>query len=664
MKGSDGVPISRDVRGEVVYSLIDVAESVGVSPNHFFREFEHILHERPIWIDWESACTIFDRISELGDKMTPEKAGKAAFVGPSTMVLKQILGLVATPKTLFSMIWKWGGPRTFPMLRHSFEVLPDGRFRGTIWIPETLRDCPNLLRFNTGGCEAATRVIGLPDSHVEATTRPREHVMIITPPPSLSLWGRIRQMLGARVSVSVALKELAAQREQLALQHAELRAAYESVSAHRHAAELAQRQAERALIVKTEFLSAIGHELRTPLNGIIGGLDVMRDEISESNAELFAIVDQSANTLNRLVDHLLDSSRFEAGQVVLRKHRFDPRLVISRVIEAYRGSAREKKVEIVTEMSDSIPAFAIGDAARVGQALRCLVDNAIKYTNDGEIRVRVRAKESSIHADDWRLEIEVQDTGIGIAPERRGQIFEIFSQAEGGLTRSHGGAGLGLAISSRVLGILGGGIRVESELGKGSTFTMEVPLGAVRQVFDAPKEETVEYNERGEPKIVASTVAQKPCVLIIDDDASLRHTLTAMLKRIGCDSQAAASGEEALALAERGRFDAYLLDLELPGLNGFDIAARIRSGEGPLERTPIIAVTHHDDTHHRIRCKDAGMDDFLSKPVRLPEMQKCLDYWVFARPSASHDASLEFTLAEPPPLSDETLELLHNERAA
>jgi PAS domain S-box-containing protein len=417
---------------------------------------------------------------------------------------------------------------------------------------------------------------------------------------------RTRDELEVRVSQRVAALEEA--NERLVREIAERR---EVEAALRTALEVA----EEADATKSRFLANLSHEIRAPMNGLLGMLNLLRDHpLSAEQRDYVATAMHSGASLLQLLDDLLDLSRIEAGQMVLDPVETELRPWLEAQLGGPRARAVARAVAFTCAVDPALPAWARFDATRLGQVLYNLLDNSIKFTPDGgtvELRLEQTAAAGSV-----ALRVVVRDTGIGIPQEAIERIFDAFVQVEETLTRRHGGPGLGLAISSRLVGLMGGRVEVQSTVGAGSTFTFTVPLEACA----APAEPAP--GDRPDGHGVAT-------VLVAEDDHTSQQVALAMLRRLGCRTVLAVDGRAAVTALTAGAFDLVLMDCHLPEMDGFSATAAIRRREQATgQRVPILGVTGDVDPAAVAACRDAGMDGHLGKPLQLAMLREVLVRWV------------------------------------
>ena len=394
---------------------------------------------------------------------------------------------------------------------------------------------------------------------------------------------------------------------------------------HRHARleearlqeQLERERAEQANRAKTEFLTNMSHEFRTPMHGILGLIDLIlsTDLTSEQRGYISAIKD-SAGSLRLLIDDLLDLSRIESGKLELESTSFNPRQLAVGVVRMLELRAREKGLRLECEMNPDVPETLVGDPKRLRQVLINLVTNGITFTDRGHVRVHARVQERT--GDNVRLQFTCEDTGMGIPEDRQQAIFEAFTQADRSIANRFGGTGLGLAICSQFVALMGGTIWVESEVGRGSTFHFMGRFGV--ETWDEADSQDSGRTEGGDRGIPASRVGSLR-VLVAENDRINQLIVQKALEGHGHAAVITNTGAEALSTLEKEPFDAVLMDVQMPDMDGFAATASIRERERQTgAHIPIVAMTAHAMPGYRERCLEAGMDGYVSKPFLTADL--------------------------------------------
>ncbi|MBU0654787.1 MAG: response regulator [Gammaproteobacteria bacterium] len=371
----------------------------------------------------------------------------------------------------------------------------------------------------------------------------------------------------------------------------------------------AKAMAEQASKAKSEFLAMISHEIRTPMNGIIGLTDLMLySEVSASQREYLDMIKSSSNALLDIINEILDFSRIEAGTLALSPAPFTLRTLLQETLIPLQVRAQHKQLQFHWEVASAIPDMLVGDAGRLRQVMINLVGNAIKFTECGDVMVSI-SLQSGAPAGQVHLLFAVRDTGIGIPAEKQLSIFQPFQQADSSITRRYGGTGLGLTISSQLVGLMGGQLQVESDVGHGSIFHFSIPLSIAGHA--SPKVEV--------PPAVLERTQHSLRVLLAEDNTVNRMLAVRLLTRAGHQVMEAENGRQAVALWQSNMPDVILMDVQMPEMDGLEATRLIRDAEqrNQLTPIPIIALTANAMESDKERCLAVGMDDFLSKPFQI-----------------------------------------------
>ena len=382
----------------------------------------------------------------------------------------------------------------------------------------------------------------------------------------------------------------------------------EELAVANHALSQARVGAEAASAAKSQFYANMSHELRTPMNAILGMIDAALARASDPIIlDCLHTAKGAGGLLLTLLNDLLDSAKIESGTLELKPAPFSLRRMLEDVVRTLSARASEKGLSLHHRIPDQLPDGLVGDRIRLQQVLFNLAENALKFTDRGDVEIRVRVVSQDVEAF---LAFAVQDTGIGIPPADRDRLFQPFTQADASATRRFGGTGLGLSICKHLVEMMGGRIWVESEVGEGSTFHFTVRLPFAKE-FAGDSEALA---------IVPTTAVARLRILLADDNPANQKVATHFLQGRGHIVELAENGQQAVCLSAENCYDLILMDVQMPEMDGLEATSAIRHREAGGRRVPIIAVTAHASSRDRDRCLAAGMDGYLSKPINIREM--------------------------------------------
>ena len=483
-----------------------------------------------------------------------------------------------------------------------------------------------LLDFN----QAAPKLYGYPPEEFAELSVwdlrvPHEHDVVNRLPEDADERGTVyeataRRKDGSMFPVEGAVRTATLDAEQIVI------AVVRDISERRRADEmrLARDKAVSASKFKSDFVAMMSHEIRTPINGVIGMAELLlRTRLDEEQHEYAAVISESAQSLLYIINDILDFSKIEAGKLQLEELAFDPAATVESIVGSLAPEAKKKGIRLETQLSSDFPPGVVGDPCRLKQVFWNLVGNAVKFTDAGSVTVAAEAERTS--DDEVIARFTIRDTGVGISREAQKRLFEPFAQGDGSTTRRFGGTGLGLLIARRLVALMGGALKVMSEEGVGTVVSFVIAFKTAM-----PKKERVaEEAELAGIATVRGIAAMPHRVLLVEDNEINQRVVQRQLAVLGYNCALANDGRDGVARARSDHFDLILMDCNMPTMDGYAATRAIRALRKSINKAiPIVALTANAMEQDRQRCLDAGMNDYVSKPLSLESLRHILDRWL------------------------------------
>lgn len=417
------------------------------------------------------------------------------------------------------------------------------------------------------------------------------------------------------------VKRLAAQKELLDAQNAALDRIQEELLIKNQELSEARTAADQANEAKSRFLASMSHEIRTPLNGILGFLELL--ELTNLNPEQLQYVTEASTAsevLIYLINDILDFSKVESGQMTLENISFSLRDIISNAISINRSKAIKKGIQLSSFIDSELPEYVYGDPTRLLQVLNNLINNGVKFTDQGRVNVTVSVSQCS--NDQYLVDFRVEDTGIGIEPAMQGALFTPFRQGDSSITRRYGGTGLGLVISKQLLQLMGSDLKLNSKIQQGSAFYFQLPFTVVAESM---REKVLESETRvmgfGHDK-------EKYNILLAEDNETNVFLIQLMLKKVGLICDVVSNGLQAVEATKLKDYDLILMDCHMPGMDGYEASQMIRAIHGSEGKPIIVALTANAMPEDRIKCLDSGMNEHMTKPISIEKLYQMLSRYI------------------------------------
>ena len=596
-----------------VIPVLDGVVSRGYSAESFLEGMPFgEAHVRDInaHITWLDFCALMERSSMiLGGPEGMRAFGRESGWVPGVKALMSTAGMFASAQQMYQFISRWALPSLWPMVSSECEISGPTSLTVHCRMCEGYQPNAGMFHISAGFMETLPQLLGQPASVVKVLLDDEGARFVVEHPTSMTLLSRIHRLFTGVFAPIRLLEEIGQRDEALSHRLAELTEA--------------RRLVRENAALREEFLANMSHELRTPLSVVMGSADLLSDTALDADqAALLRDVRGGAASLLALVEQVLDFSRLQRRRLDLDLAPLSLRAILSSSLDAHRAAAARAGLTLSQRVDSPLPVAVIGDVTRIRQVLDHLLDNAIKFTEEGSVTLRIAAEPDDLGR--VALLLSVEDTGPGLESEIIERVFQPFEQRDGSLSRAAQGMGLGLSICRSLAAMMGGGLELESVEGVGACFRLSLNLAVADDDEVAAPRVTVlsEAVRPAAPAASGAAVETRGKVLLVEDHPVNQKLLGLMVRAMGWEVTFAGDGQQAVDAFEPGRFDAVLMDCQMPVMDGFEATRRIRERDASV---PIVAVTAHTQSDYESRCLEGGMDAYVSKPVDRALLARLLD---------------------------------------
>ena len=612
-------PVLQECANLMPLAMIEAVRELGGDVDVLIGDDKDITANMPSRVSWDLVVRWHNRLLDACPEGTSiELISRTLFKTPTAQSVMRLMALVVSARFLYKVAYGYFASRSLTCITADVKDVDRHKLHILLKLEPGYQDCPIFWEISAWMLRLLPRILGQPESLVEACISVASLDAVVIPPPSSTIWSRVRLATQGLVGGHMALLELKAQHDKLNEQFCELQQAYKMLEERRLEAIAAQRKTEVALLAKSEFLSLMSHELRTPLNGIICGVEALKEEFNLRDSELLSVVDISSKDLIDLLTKILDYSELKADKIQLNPVFVPSAEFFDRITQEYFGMAQKKNLRLECRLAPDFPSALYVDVHRLTQIVQGLISNAVKFTEQGHVVIDVYCDYSSVPP---QVVVDVKDTGVGIALEDHKHIFELFSQVDSSSTRSYGGTGIGLAIVRIIAEQFGGTISLDSQVGLGSVFSFQFPLP-----FSPKNNHVSHYSWKNitQDEILVKEDIQNRILIVSNAEEDAYDRFIQHLQKYNIQVLFANEIEQALVYFKSRRPHSIVLMDTLDDVAKNGIISQIRKIESLDKNKPVIAVTAYTSANDRKRCQDAGMDAFLAKPVDRKSLMQAM----------------------------------------